>query len=271
MSTEQENIINELKEISPFLLSIRKAEGFAVPEPYFDDRAIDLVDHITDDAILPDYLKEKVSEGFTTPKNYFEEVSDLIQDKYEDEQQLPTFLKSKREEGYQVPVNYFEDLPDDVLAKIELDIALSEEEKQEGFGVPAGYFGKLSDNIIEKVKAEKLDSEEVVVPIKANSKKIKPLWRRYNLIGSIAAVGLLLLIGLQFLNTQTVDNPIDLSNDQALAYLMEEDLDLEQDILNDFSESEINDIFEESFETEEMNINLDDINLEDLDLEDLDF
>jgi len=270
MNIEQKNIITELKEISPFLLSIRKAEGFAIPKNYFIDLGTDLVDRIEDHAILPDYLKEKIAEGFFCPKNYFEQLSDGIQDEIEDDQQLPAFLKSKKVEGYQVPANYFEALSDDLVAKIELEIALSEEEKQDGFGVPEGYFEKLPSVIIDKIKEGKEDNA-AVVSMETTPIKVKPLWHRYNLIGSVAAIGILLLIGFQFLSKEAVDVPINLSDEQALAYLMEEDLDLEQDILNDYSVKEIDDIFQETFLTEELDINLDDIDLDDLDLEEFDF
>lgn len=270
MSQELQHIIDELKEISPFLLSIRKKEGFVVPDQYFTLSSEDIQDRIEDDQLLPHYLKNKISEGFIYPNQYFEQLPSTIQDHLEDEQILPLFLQTKQVEGYEVPTNYFEELPDEIIVKLEIERALKEEEKAEGFGVPDGYFNQLPNSILDNIKKEK-EEENAFQEIIEEKPKVIPIWKRFKTLGSVAAIGLLLLIGIQFFNKGEESIHIDLSQDQALAYLLEEELDIENDIFDGFSEEEISEILNTETTVEEININVDDINLEDLDLEDIDF
>lgn len=273
MNQELQHIIDELKEISPFLLSIRKKEGFIVPDQYFITSNVDLKDRVEDDEILPHYLKNKIREGFTVPAPYFKELPTSIQDHLEDEQILPTFLQTKQTEGYEVPVNYFEELPEEIIVKLEIERALEEEEKTEGFGVPNGYFNQLSDSIIDHIKQEEEEEKEFkeIIDQKEEETKVLPLWRRFRTLGSVAAIGLLLLFGIQFFNKSEEGNQIDLSKDQAFAYLMDAELDVENDIFDGFSSEEISEILNTETEEKEININVDDINLDDLDLEEIDF
>jgi len=123
-----EEILNELKSISPLLAGIEKINVFHVPEGYFNELHL----RITAYTIL-----NNISSSDNINKINFQ----------------------------QVPLGYFDTLSDSILAKVKAAYAESADEElrklssllyslknENVFSVPAGYFESFSNVIVEKVK-----------------------------------------------------------------------------------------------------------------------
>ncbi len=113
-----EQILNEIKEISPLLADMDRANLYALPEGYFEGLA---------DAVL-----HKI------------QAADIA---------LPAVAAT-----YQIPENYFESLPQQILSQIQKSNEVQEEmeaiapllntiSKQPVFSLPEGYFNQLQTQI----------------------------------------------------------------------------------------------------------------------------
>ncbi|MEL6986679.1 MAG: hypothetical protein AAGK97_02525 [Bacteroidota bacterium] len=274
MKEETKNIIQELEALSPFLLSIRgKGSGFVIPENYFERLSENIEDSLHDYVILPSFLKEKILEGFAIPNHYFDSLSSEIEDNVYDASILPSTLQNVEAEGYVIPDNYFDELPEEIIARIEVENALDDDEKKEGFGVPKGYFDSLSDELVDRIKEEQKtldesnDSKVIELDPQNNSKP--SLLKRLRPLISVAAIGLLLVLGIQLFGGNDAGT-INLDSDDAYAYLLEEDLVVDETVLENYTDEEVEEMLA-PLTDESIELNLDDIELEDLDLDDLDF
>ena len=123
------DILNELRELSPLLASIDRINVFSVPDGYFE--------HLSADVLMGIRLENGIGT---------DDFDSLSAD---------------------VPVGYFDTLADTILLKIktqdEADSAseiralspmLYSIQNENVFEVPSGYFKNLSNNILDKVKPQ---------------------------------------------------------------------------------------------------------------------
>ena len=108
---EEEGITNRGKEI-PLLASLKKTNGFSVPNNYFNDLSKNIINQIT----IEELAGKDVA--FQVPLNYFENFQSNIQETISIEDRK-NYLQSKNE-GFFTPNNYFESSKVEITAKIEL-------------------------------------------------------------------------------------------------------------------------------------------------------
>ena len=122
-----EEILNELKSISPRLASMEKINVFQVPEGYFNELHLRLTNYV---------IINNISSTDNINKINFQ----------------------------QVPLGYFDTLSDSILARVKAAYCETADEElrklssllyslknENVFSVPAGYFESLSNVIVEKV------------------------------------------------------------------------------------------------------------------------
>ncbi len=111
--TQKDIIFEELKSISPSLISLNQSNVFIVPKGYFEGLATDIIAKIKQESLL---IAAK-SNTFQVPENYFETLSDSILSKIRiDENEFVDELKNvapllntiSKQNIYTVPKNYFE-------------------------------------------------------------------------------------------------------------------------------------------------------------------
>ena len=136
----RDNILSELREISPLVASISKQVPYVVPQPYFDGLAMQVMLRIG--------MEEKTG-------------ADPI-------------LNISKENTYKAPEGYFDGLAASILNRIkatetenvqeELELLsplLGKIEKKNPFTSPTGYFDDLSKTITEGVQAIEFVNEEL--------------------------------------------------------------------------------------------------------------
>ena len=172
------DILNELKELSPLIAGMEKANVFTVPQGYFDG----LADHVLnlckaeELSILNDLSKQEHRE---VPAGYFDNLADTIMAKIRagesetaaDELRAlsPALYSIQGKHVFEVPAGYFDSLADTIIAKVNIDanVTAAEElrtlspmlysiQNENVFEVPAGYFAGLADDILNKVKPAKV-------------------------------------------------------------------------------------------------------------------
>ncbi|HMU08838.1 MAG TPA: hypothetical protein PKC54_02460 [Ferruginibacter sp.] len=164
------DILNELKELSPVLATMEKVNVFTVPEGYFERLSGDIMagigyekESIT--AIPPALKTEDVPEG------YFENLADTILAKVKGENVFdelktlsPMLYSIQNENVFDVPQGYFEGLSDAILAKVKNENAADELktlspmlysiQNENVFEVPQGYFESLGQAVISRVQPQ---------------------------------------------------------------------------------------------------------------------
>ncbi|MFT3936828.1 MAG: hypothetical protein QM726_24600 [Chitinophagaceae bacterium] len=133
-------ILNELKEISPFVAAIGNKSPYAVPPGYFDGFAAQVLITIG--------MQEKAG--------------------------VDPVLPISKDNVYQAPQGYFDNLANNILNRIKaqesgnpqeelesLSPLLSKIGKKNPFATPDGYFTEFSDNIVAGVKAVEFVNEEL--------------------------------------------------------------------------------------------------------------
>jgi uncharacterized protein YaiE (UPF0345 family) len=117
-------ILNELRAISPLLAGIQKTNVFSVPEGYFNMLPDNIFDRVNTNYLFAD--KQQKKTDLTIPNGYFENLSSSIlhkikslEDDYADEiKDLSPLLSSlKNQNVFNVPSEYFENLPRIILDK----------------------------------------------------------------------------------------------------------------------------------------------------------
>ncbi len=175
-----EEILNELKGISPLLAGLEKINVFQVPDGYFNN----LSEHLFDFALLNtkgelDLNRTNVQQ---VPDGYFDTLSTNILAKIktlysettnEEPGNLSPMLDSLKDKNvFTIPEGYFGTLSTEIFAKIE-KLNLEKENAEPDnlseifyslrnanvFSVPAGYFDTLSTKISAKI--EDLEFETV--------------------------------------------------------------------------------------------------------------
>jgi hypothetical protein len=140
--TGTNEILEELKAITPFLAGIEKLNVFEVPANYFNG----LAEKISVYAFLNQGRESVSSEVQSVPAGYFDSLSDQI------------LAKIKNE---------YQEIPDTEMG--ELSPLLSSLKDKNVFTVPDGYFKNISQNIFAKLS----HAPAKVVSIR----KVKTFWK----------------------------------------------------------------------------------------------
>ena len=179
MKNENE-IPNELRQISPLVADLSRENLLKVPENYFEQFASLVMLRIkslhTDEAISSSlHTIDKNIQLSQPPVGYFESFAEKMLKRVKaktsnsvDEElaNLSPFLSTiKREMPFSVPQNYFEELPDNVLQSAKaIDFVNDEAENipallkglkdKNVYTTPLGYFENFSDSVLSKIKDE---------------------------------------------------------------------------------------------------------------------
>lgn len=129
MKTSKE-ILEELKEISPFLAKLPKVNVFAVPESYFKTlpEAIALHTLLMNNEASANFKFQKIDAFQEVPEGYFNSLSDSILSKIkginvgnsdrESAEMFPLLASLPKKNVFSVPENYFENLSDEIISKL---------------------------------------------------------------------------------------------------------------------------------------------------------
>ena len=179
MKNENE-IPNELRQISPLVADLSRENLLKVPENYFEQFASLVMLRIkslhTDEAISSSlHTIDKNIQLSQPPVGYFESFAEKMLKRVKAETSnsvdeelanLSPFLSTiKREMPFSVPQNYFEELPDNVLQSAKaIDFVNDEAENipallkglkdKNVYTTPLGYFENFSDSVLSKIKDE---------------------------------------------------------------------------------------------------------------------
>ena len=158
------NILNELREISPVVAAINHPAPYTVPAGYFEglaDRLLQLV-KTEQTPVLP-----KAGTPYQVPQGYFDSLANnILQRVQAGDVQLSPVLQQANTNPYQVPQGYFDTLPAILLNRVqattaanaadELEILsplLSQIGKKMPFSTPAGFFDEVGENAIAGAQA----------------------------------------------------------------------------------------------------------------------
>lgn len=114
-------ILNELREISPLLAGIPKGNIQTVPIGYFDNLEMRICIH----SLLHQYDTKEyfIREKPGVPTGYFEQLSDSVLSKIKEEGQaereesFPVLNTLKNKNVFKVPTGYFDDLSKQIIGK----------------------------------------------------------------------------------------------------------------------------------------------------------
>ncbi|MES2060624.1 MAG: hypothetical protein V4456_01805 [Bacteroidota bacterium] len=123
--------LNELK-------SDDMAQGFAVPENYFDELNANIQARINIEASAG--TDEK---GFAVPEGYFEQLTNNIQSRINIAAAVNT-----EDTGFTIPQGYFENLQQQITSRIAVEEMM--EANTPEFAVPDNYFEKLNRDILNR-------------------------------------------------------------------------------------------------------------------------
>jgi len=144
-----DNILNELKEISPLLAGLSGDKNpFRSPETYF--------------ANLPDLILKRIRAlSADSPIAEITALSEILN-------QIP------RVQPFHLPTGYFENFPNQVIERMQSDRAASPEEelkilspllsgmdKKSPFEAPAGYFNELAGSLTAGIQAVEFVNDEL--------------------------------------------------------------------------------------------------------------
>jgi hypothetical protein len=176
----ENEIPNELRQISPLVADLSRENLLKVPENYFEQFASLVMLRIkslhTDEAISSSlHTIDKNIQLSQPPVGYFESFAEKMLKRVKAETSnsvdeelanLSPFLSTiKREMPFSVPQNYFEELPDNVLQSAKaIDFVNDEAENipallkglkdKNVYTTPLGYFENFSDSVLSKIKDE---------------------------------------------------------------------------------------------------------------------
>lgn len=118
------DILNELKELSPFIARLEKINVFTVPAGYFENLSADILLGISSErgGIINTPLN---FVSVDVPRGYFENLSDQIMDKIKAQNTAdelkslsPMLYSIQNENVFEVPAGYFDGLAGTVVSKI---------------------------------------------------------------------------------------------------------------------------------------------------------
>lgn len=113
------DILNELKEISPLLAGMQKTNVYTVPAGYFEALANNTILLVKDEE--SNFLTTIKKQTGDVPHGYFDTLADNILAKVkaqENEEHYPVLDKISKQNIYTVPNGYFQTLSEVVVAKV---------------------------------------------------------------------------------------------------------------------------------------------------------
>lgn len=190
--------------------------GFTVPKDFFKRQESDIQQQLKlgdhrgkTDFIVPDgyfqksanqiFAQTRIPDGRTTapnlPTDYFETLSTRIIDRIENgkiESQLPSISNT----GFTSPDRYFQSSAEEIMASAVSD-SLKSKVSHDGFTVPDHYFDSLSNSIAEQSINPKVIS---ITPedTSASQPHTRNKTKLYSWLGSIAAASVVLILGVNF-------------------------------------------------------------------------
>jgi len=271
---KEENILNELREISPALAEMSLSEGlFKVPEGYFDGLAGVIIQRIRSEEESGSQLLDKINKiatPFTVPTGHFEgfasglmamikaektagEVSEELQSL------SPLLSVIEKKSAYTVPEGYFTGLSGNVNESIRASESTGNEienipswlqdlKTKEAYTVPQGYFDGFAASVLSKTRQSRPKAKVV------SFSSSKP-WMKYAV--AAAFTGVLLTIGFFTFNktkTNLQTDPIaslsKVSNQEIITYFETQDLPVDETVVNsgagqDLNDNDIKDLFDE--------------------------
>jgi hypothetical protein len=175
------NILKELREISPVVADISRQAPYAVPAGYFEgltNQLLQLVKAGETSSVLP-----KANNPYEVPQGYFEGLANnILQRVKAEEVSLSPALQQANNNPYEVPQGYFEGLANNILQRVKAEeISLSpalQQANNNPYQVPQGYFDTLPETILNRVKASATDSAneelEILSPLLSQIGKKMP-------------------------------------------------------------------------------------------------
>lgn len=165
------DILNELKELSPALAAIEKVNVFSVPEGYFEYLSADILMQIEKENGVSNNTASDV------PAGYFDGLAASILGKIKAQESedavteisslSPELFSIQHANTFEVPTGYFDTLADSILAKIKtgadedaateiraLSPMLYSIQNKNIFEVPQGYFENLPGTVLDKLKPQ---------------------------------------------------------------------------------------------------------------------
>ncbi len=217
MKISQE-ILNELKEVSPLLAGFEKVNVFRVPDGYFNN----LSERLSNFAILntPNQFDlnkiniQKVPDGYfdSLSTNILAKIKKLYPETADEELQnlSSTIYSLKNENVFEVPNGYFDSLSTNILAKIKKEFPETADEELRSlspilyslknknvFQVPYGYFEYFANEVIKKIK-----------PAVAKIVVMNPRKSWLRIAAAAVITGIIAISSLQiFNNSSNHDNP----------------------------------------------------------------
>ena len=156
------DILNELKELSPALAAMEKANVFSVPTGYFDQLTNDIMLRIEAEHELkelsPALAAMKKINVFTVPQGYFDSLAGTILNKIkaletedaatEIRTLSPMLYSIQNENVFEVPKDYFENLSADILDKVKPEVKVVQMPKRSStffkYAVAAVFTGMMA-------------------------------------------------------------------------------------------------------------------------------
>lgn len=164
------DILNELKDLSPVLAAMEKVNVFTVPEGYFERLSGDIVAGIGYEKGITATISSDVRTT-DVPDGYFENLAETILAKVKGENAAdelrtlsPMLYSIQHENVFDVPQGYFEGLSEAILSKVKNENAADELrtlspvlysiQNENVFEVPQGYFEGLGEEVLNKVQPQ---------------------------------------------------------------------------------------------------------------------
>lgn len=155
------NILNELREISPVIAGISYQAPYAVPAGYFEGlpgQLLQLVKAMDATPVLP-----PAQHPYQVPQGYFEGLANTILQRVKSEEAtLSAALQQANNNPYEVPQGYFEAFANAVLQRVkEEETTLSttlQQANNNPYQVAADYFNNLPAIILNRVKTPATDT-----------------------------------------------------------------------------------------------------------------
>ncbi|MEP6615646.1 MAG: hypothetical protein ABJA57_03665 [Ginsengibacter sp.] len=117
------HILDELKQISPFLSDMKKINVFSVPQGYFSNLDRRILENIFNQ---PNLLLTSEHHNLGVPEGYFENLPGNILSKIKslqtegsDSEHFPLLQSLKNDHVFDVPDQYFHQLPAAIMARID--------------------------------------------------------------------------------------------------------------------------------------------------------
>jgi hypothetical protein len=151
------NILNELREISPVVADINYQAPYTVPAGYFEglpSQLLQLVKAIEATPVLP-----SANHPYQVPQGYFEGLANTILQRVKNEEAiLSSALQQANNNPYQVPQGFFEGFASTILQRIKDEEATLSSALQQAnsnpYQVPQGYFEGFANTVLQRIKEE---------------------------------------------------------------------------------------------------------------------